>query len=97
MTLAEAYSMVISPDDFDPPLKRKEAHVPGYWSIDELAAELEVSTRFIQYRIKDDMQKKEPMLKIFKIGSSILVSDTEALAFLREMRQSKPRRKLNNS
>ena len=33
--------MVLHPQDFDPPIKRKEPLIPGYWTIDELAAELE--------------------------------------------------------
>ena len=88
MTIAQASSMVITPDKFDPPLKRIEPTVPGYWTVDELAAELDVSRRFIQYCIKGDLRKKNPMyLKNYKVGISLLVPDAEALVFLWNMRQ----------
>ena len=46
-----APSMVITPDSFDQPLKRTEAAVPGYWTVEELAAELGVSTRYVHYLV----------------------------------------------
>lgn len=103
MLLAEAPSMVITPDNFDPPLKRIEAHVPGYWTVEELAEELELSLRTVQYLIKGGYPKKSDSLvsapsyhlKTIRIGTALLVSDTEALKFLWERRESKMN--LNNS
>lgn len=91
MTLvAVATSMVISPDDFDPPLKRIEATVTGYWTVEELATELEISIRTVQYLIKGGYPKKiDPAhLKAYKVGPILLVPDTEALNYLWKRRQS---------
>jgi hypothetical protein len=89
MTLALTPRMVLSPDDFSPPLKRTEAAVPGYWTVDELKDELDVSRRYIHYCIKGDTRKKNPIyLKNYKVGSVLLVPDSEALPFLWKMKQS---------
>jgi|GEM_PF-6871175 len=96
MTLAEAPSVVISPDNFDPPLKRTIAAVPGYWTVEELANELGVTPRYVQYLIKGEPSKKIPArLKAYNAGPTFLVSDTEALNYLWYRRRSK--KNLNNS
>lgn len=52
MTLALPHPMTIKPEDFEPPLKRKEPSVPYYWTVEELAEELGVTTRYVQYLIR---------------------------------------------
>jgi hypothetical protein len=90
MTLTVAADMGISPDDFDPPLKRTEAAVPGYWTVEELAAELGVTIRYVQYLIKGDPRKKNPdRLKAYRAGVTFLVADADALSYLWTARQSK--------
>ena len=94
MTLAEASSMVISSDDFDPPLKRTEAAVPGYWTVEELANELGVSIRYVHYLIKGDPKNGIRIrLKAYNAGNSLLISDQDALQHLWNMRQSKKKEK----
>ena len=95
MTLASAPRVVLSPDDFSPPLKRTEATVPGYWTVEEIAEELEVNIRTIQYLITGESRKNiPPRLKAYRIGKVSLVSDTDALNYLWQRRTSK---KLNNN
>ncbi len=90
MTLAASTDMVISPDDFNPPLKRTEAAVPGYWTIEELAKELEVSTRYVHYLIKGDPKKGvRKRFKAYNAGNSLLVADQDALPYIWETRQWK--------
>lgn len=75
--------------DFDPPLKRKEPSVPGYWTVEELATELGVSERYVQYLIKGNPKAHIRIrLKAYKAGPTFLVSDAEALAYLWEKRQT---------
>ncbi|WP_041934469.1 helix-turn-helix domain-containing protein [Gloeothece verrucosa] len=82
--------MNIKPEDFDPPLKRKEPAVPGYWTVEELATELGVSTRYVHYLIKGDPKKGVRIrLKAYNAGNSLLVSDLDAFKYLWEVRQSK--------
>ena len=46
MTLTLSQAIEIKPEDFEPPLKRKEALVPYYWTVEELAEELGISAGF---------------------------------------------------
>ena len=90
MTLAVPLSMAISPDDFDPPLKRTEASVPFYWTVEELANELEVSTRYVHYLIKGDPKKGVRIrLKAYRANNSLLIPDQDALQHLWNVRESK--------
>lgn len=82
--------MTIKPEDFDPPLKREEAAVPGYWTVEELANELKVSIRYVHYLIKGDPRRKTPTrLKAYNAGKSLLIADQDALQHLWTARQSK--------
>ncbi len=79
---------VLRPEDFGPPLKRKEPKVPGYWTIDELSAELGCSIRKIQYDITGYPQSNTPpKLKAYKVGSVFLVPDMDALAYIKQYRK----------
>ncbi|PSF29076.1 DNA-binding protein [Aphanothece hegewaldii CCALA 016] len=90
MTLALPHPMTIKPEDFEPPLKRKEAAVPGYWTVEEIAQELEVSIRYIHYLIKGDPRRKTPTrLKAYNAGKSLLIADQDALQYFWKVRQSK--------
>ncbi|MGK7950124.1 MAG: DNA-binding protein [Xenococcaceae cyanobacterium] len=81
--------MVLHPQDFDPPLKRKEPLIPGYWTIDELAAELECSIRKIQYDITGNPQRGTPAkLKAYKAGPTFLVADLDALPYIKQYRKN---------
>lgn len=86
-SLTTSEPMVLHPEDFDPPLKRKEATVPGYWTIDELVAELGCSIRKIQYDITGNPQRNTPpRLKAYKAGSIFLVPDMDALTYIKQQR-----------
>jgi plasmid maintenance system antidote protein VapI len=90
MTLSLSQSLEIQPDDFNPPLKRKEPAVPGYWTVEELAEELGVTTRYVQYLIKGNPKRGIHIrLKAYKAGPTFLISDTDALQYLWSVRQSK--------
>ncbi|EHJ15250.1 hypothetical protein CWATWH0003_0094 [Crocosphaera watsonii WH 0003] len=49
-SLTTSETNILRPKDFEPPLKRKKATVPGYLMIDELAAETGHSIRFHSIR-----------------------------------------------
>jgi hypothetical protein len=77
-------------EDFDPPLKRKKPNVPGYWTIDEIAEELGVTSRRVRYDITGLPSRKiEPNLKAYKAGPLFLVSDDEALHYIQKFRNRK--------
>jgi predicted transcriptional regulator len=90
MTLTLSQAIEIKPEDFEPPLKRKEAAVPYYWTVEELAEELGVSIRYVQYLIKGNPKKGIRIrLRAYKAGPTFLISDTEALEYLWAVRQAK--------
>jgi AraC-like DNA-binding protein len=90
MTLALPHPMTIKPEDFDPPLKRKEPAVPGYWTVEEMAEELGVSTRYVHYLIKGDPRRGVRVrLKAYNAGKSLLISDQDAFQHIFETRQAK--------
>jgi predicted transcriptional regulator len=89
MTLSLSQEITIKAEDFNPPLKRKEAAVPGYWTVDELAEELGVTTRYINYLIKgNDKARVKARLKAYKTRSTYLVADPDALDYLWKVRQA---------
>ncbi len=90
-SLTTSKPKVLSPFDFDPPLKRKKATAPYYWTVDEIAEELGVTHRKIQYDIKGNPQlkKKEPKLKAYRIGPIFLIPDADALEYIWNYRQKK--------
>ena len=84
MTLATVSSMVISLEDFNPPLNRIEAAVPGYWTVEELANELGTSTRKVLYDItvKGKSGIGHKFQKHRKLGPYYLIPDDEAIPYL---------------
>ncbi|ACK74177.1 hypothetical protein PCC7424_5618 (plasmid) [Gloeothece citriformis PCC 7424] len=81
---------VLHPEDFDPPLKRKEPIVPYYWTLDEIATELGVTSRRVGYDITGYPPRKiQPSLKAYKAGSLFLVPDADALAYIQRFRERK--------
>ena len=82
--------MVLHSEDFDPPLKRKKPTVPYYWTVEEIAEELGVTTRKIQYDIKGNpQQKNSPNLKAYRVGLAFLVPNADALEYIWNYRQKK--------
>lgn len=89
-SLATTELMVLRPEDFDPPLKRKEPRLPGYWTLEELAAELDLSTRRVGYDITGYPKKNiEPNLKAFKVAGVLFVTDEDALEYIKRYRERK--------
>jgi transcriptional regulator with XRE-family HTH domain len=90
MTLTFSQTLEIQPDDFDPPLNRKQAAVPGYWTVEELAEELGVTVRYIQYLIKGKpKENKPPQINAYKAGFTYLVADIDALEYIKKARHMK--------
>ena len=82
--------MVLRPEDFDPPLKRKEPTIPGYWTIEEIANEIGVTTRRVRYDITGRPESNlEPSLKAYRIGKSLLVAERDALEYIQKWRKRK--------
>jgi hypothetical protein len=89
-SLATTELMVLRPENFDPPLKRKEPRLPGYWTLEELAAELDLSTRRVGYDITGYPEKNiEPNLKAFKVGRIFFVTNEDALEYIKRSRERK--------
>lgn len=89
-SLTTSEPMVLCPEDFDPPLKRKEPNVPGYWTLDELAKEIGVSVRKIRYDITGyPEQNIKPNLKAYKAGRLFLVPDVAALEYIQRHQKRK--------
>jgi hypothetical protein len=89
-SLALPEPMVLRPEDFDPPLKRNEPTVPGYWTLEEIADELGVTSRRVRYDITGYPARKiEPNLKAYKAGALFLVPDVDALAYIQRFRDRK--------
>ncbi len=89
-SLATPEPMVLRPEDFDPPLQRKEPNLPGYWTIEEIAAEIGLSTRRVGYDVTGYPKKKiEPSLRAFKVGRILFVADEEALKYIKRWRERK--------
>ncbi|MEM8673222.1 MAG: DNA-binding protein [Cyanobacteria bacterium P01_G01_bin.67] len=87
-SLTTSENIILSTSDFDPPLKRKEATVPGYWTIDELATELSVTIRKVQYDITGNPKRnRQACLKAYKAGPTFLVADTDALIYIKQQRE----------
>ncbi|MDV3002873.1 MAG: hypothetical protein N5P05_004528 (plasmid) [Chroococcopsis gigantea SAG 12.99] len=77
-------------DDFDPPLKRKKPTVPGYWLLDEIAAELGCSKRKVMYDVTGRAEHKRPStLNAYKAGTLHLVPDEDALLYIKQNRSKK--------
>lgn len=92
MTLALPNPMIIKPEDFDPPLKREKAMVPGYWTVDELAEELEASSRKVQFDITgNEKLRVKAKLSAIKVGSVFLIPDVEASKYIEQQRRKKKR------
>jgi hypothetical protein len=79
--------VTLKPSDFDPPLKRKEPTVPGYWTLEEIAAEIGMTSRKVQYDVlgREKIGLK-PFLKAYKVAKVLLVPDEDALAYIQNSR-----------
>lgn len=70
--------------DFDPPLKRKAPTIPGYWTVEELASELDVSGQTVLHDIRGRQDRNvEPCLKAVTYGRYFFVAEEDALPYLR--------------
>lgn len=88
--LATSELIVLQLSDFDPPLQRKEPSLPGYWTLEEIAAELGISTRRVGYDVTGRSEKNiQPNLKAFKVGRILFVTDKDALEYIKRYRERK--------
>jgi AraC-like DNA-binding protein len=89
-SLATSEPMVLRPSDFNPPLQRKEPSLPGYWTLEEIAAELGISPRRVGYDITGYPQKNiQPILKAFKVTGTFFITEEDALEYIQSKRLSK--------
>ena len=89
-SLTTSEPIVLSPEDFDPPLKRKKPTVPYYWTLEEISKEIGCSIRKIQYDItgRSNINLK-PSLLAYKAGPTFLVPNDKALAYIQKHRNRK--------
>jgi hypothetical protein len=79
--------MALHPSDFDPPLKRKEPKLPGYWTLEEIATEIGMTSRKVQYDVLGRPAiKLKPNLKGYLVAKVLLVPDEDALAYIQKYR-----------
>ena len=82
--------VTLKTSDFDPPLKRKEPSLPGYWTLEEIAAELDISTRRVGYDITGYPRRNiKPNLKAFRVGRILFITDENALEYIKRYRERK--------
>ena len=87
MLATESKPAILTERDFNPPLKRDQAAVPGYWTIKEFAAELDVSVRYAHYLITGNPKTRlPPQIKAYKADSNYLIADVDALAYIQRTR-----------
>ena len=88
MLATELKPTTLTEKDFNPPLKRKEAQVPGYWTLEEIAVEIGMTSRKVQY---DVLGRPEiglmPFLKAYKVAKVLLVPDWAALEYISKLRK----------
>jgi hypothetical protein len=90
LTVDKSERTSLTPDDFDPPLKREKPTVPGYWLLDEIAVELGCSKRKVMYDVTGRAEyNRPPSLKAYKAGTLHLVPDADALLYLKLNRSMK--------
>jgi hypothetical protein len=88
LTLEQPKQVSHKLEDFDPPLKRKKATVPYYWTLDEIASELGCSIRKVQYAVTGRADiKQPPLLEAYKAGPTFLVPDNSALEYIKNNRK----------
>jgi len=80
---------MIEASDFNPPLKRKEATVPGYWTIAEIASEISCSVAKVNRDVKGRPDRNlEPTLFARKAGPTYLIPDTHAYHYIAQYRSA---------
>lgn len=77
------FELSLTSSDFDPPLKREKPLIPHYWTVDELANELGVTIRKVQYDITGNTKT---LLFAYRIGKIYLIPEDEALKYLWKLR-----------
>ena len=88
MLATDSRTTSITEKDFDPPLKRREPAVPGYWTLDEIATEIGMTSRKVQYDVLGRPQRgQKPSLKAYKVGSVLLVPEQNALEYIQRFRR----------
>jgi hypothetical protein len=96
MITTEQRPAVLTEKDFDPPLKRSKCIVPGYWTIEEIANELEVTTRRVRYDVTGLPSRNiKPNLDTYQIGRFFLISDENALEYIQRFRNRKKVKKIS--
>ncbi len=89
-SLTTSEPIVLRPEDFDPPLKRKEPKVPGYWTLEEIGSEIGMSSRKVQYDVLGRPESGlKPSLKAYKVARVFLVPDKDALQYIQRYRNRK--------
>ena len=89
MLATEQKPATLTEKDFNPPLKRKEAKVPGYWTLEEIIIETEFSKRKIQYDITGRPERNRlPILKSYKAGPIFLIPEQDALEYIYKYRRT---------
>ncbi|MDV3002731.1 MAG: hypothetical protein N5P05_004386 (plasmid) [Chroococcopsis gigantea SAG 12.99] len=90
LTIDKSDPISLTPDDFNPPLKREKPTVPYYWLVEEIATELGCSTRKVKYDITGRSESnRPPILKAYKAGALLLIPEEDALLYIKKNRTLK--------
>lgn len=88
MVATQSKPALLTEKDFNPSLKRLDATVPGYWTLEEISVEIGYSLRKIQYDITGRPDRKHlPILKAYRVGLNLLVPDLDALEYIKARRK----------
>jgi hypothetical protein len=96
MLATDSRPTAITEKNFNPPLKRKEAAVPGYWTLEEIATEIGMTSRKVQYDVLGRPQiGHKPFLKAYKVAKVLLVPDKDAMEYIKIFRKKNSTKKFS--
>jgi hypothetical protein len=96
MLATESKPAVLTEKDLYPPLKPSKCVVPGYWTIEEIAKELDVTTRRVRYDVTGLPSRNiKPNLDAYQIGRFFLISDKNALDYIQRFRNPKKAKEIS--
>ena len=88
MLATDSRPTAITEKDFNLPLKRQQAAVPGYWTLEEIAKEIGMTSRKVRYDILGRPEiGLEPFLKAYKVSKLFLVPYNAALEYISKTRK----------
>jgi len=87
MLATDSRPTAITEKNFNLPLKGQQTAVPGYWTLEEIATEIGMTSRKVRYDILGRPEiGLEPSLKAYKVSKLFLVPDSAAREYISRIR-----------